>query len=614
MRGRKKQRGVQSGARPLGPAAWMRLYADFYPQVRSWFVARVASEQDADDLAEQVLAELARGNAPDHPKAYILGMASKALSRYRRRRARERTALPRLLREIMIVRDGQEAWGPGELPRDEESTAERDEIMEDLLGGLTPDQVRLLKLRFVEGLGVAEVARRVGCSTEAAYKQLQRIIRQVRRKHGVARIGRKSRQNKKNLTVFLSPFRERLYVSDESPRGVNARFICPVFASPMYYIGREVRQDGRAKGMKPMVAGWIGALERRHSGPRGGAAGGNCQRSSTKRGGWTAVQIVTAAGVIWAALPVAARSADRDPLEKTVAGIRECMARSPAPWPEAWRKEYGDAIRQVIALHQEAPQYATRLEIVCKGFPPYWEGLKKGRERSLFEVHRAQIRWYVESLMSAELPGKEDQQELLDQYKSLWDYATSALLTQFPFLDPNMVNRAKADHIAECYRAIESPLLPAFLHPLSEDQVRKIKRRWHDLRYARVDLWGQLGGDGAMSAKEPQMPPGNAHPHYLLTQRSLIQWRAQMLALAASPPDYYRDAVRKDADAERGRLQLRSEARTREERLGMAVLQTEYLSFLLAALLETAEIPENAIRGLGEGKSDGLLGEIHEEP
>jgi len=81
--------------------------------------------------------------------------------------------------------------------------------------------------------------------------------------------------------------------------------------------------------------------------------------------------------------------------EQTLRGIQDCMARSPAPWPGAWQREYVDMIRNAIASHQDTPQYATRLEILYNGFQPYWQGLKKSQDRSLFEVHCAQIRWYA---------------------------------------------------------------------------------------------------------------------------------------------------------------------------------------------------------------------------
>jgi len=208
-------------------------------------------------------------------------------------------------------------------------------------------------------------------------------------------------------------------------------------------------------------------------------------------------------------------------MERTLEGIRDRMVRSPAPWPEAWQRQYLDTIRNAIESHQNAPRYGIRLEVLYRGFQACWEGLKKSQDRSLFEVHRAEIRWYAEHLMGTELPCEEERQKLRDQYKDLWNYAACSLMTQFPFLDPNTVQMAKADHLGECYRKIEAPLLPIFLRPFSQAQVEQIKQRWHDLRYARVDLWRQVCGDATTSRENGPAPSLDAHTHYLLTQRSL---------------------------------------------------------------------------------------------
>ncbi|MBM4026489.1 MAG: hypothetical protein FJ280_13975 [Planctomycetes bacterium] len=277
------------------------------------------------------------------------------------------------------------------------------------------------------------------------------------------------------------------------------------------------------------------------------------------------------------------------PLEETLAAIRVSMAHSPAPWPQAWQEEYVHTICQAVTGHQDASAYAVRLQILRDGFGPYWDGLRKSGHRSLFEVHQAEIRWYVESLMSTELPGNEERQKLREQYRNLLDHTAGALITQFPFLDPNRVQAAKSDHLAQCWRGIETPLVPVFLHSLTEDQMNQLKERWHNLRYARVDLWWQLGGGAPARAKKTQVSSGAAHPDYLLAQRSLDQLRGQVWSLIPGPPEYYQDAAGNQRAALKQRAQSQAEARAQERRLGVAVWQTEYLSLLLGALLETAQ-------------------------
>jgi prepilin-type N-terminal cleavage/methylation domain-containing protein len=331
--------------------------------------------------------------------------------------------------------------------------------------------------------------------------------------------------------------------------------------------------------MKVMMAQRIKALKRREAAPRG------------RPDAFTLIELLVTIAIVTLVTGIPAwpdGSAEPNSLAQTLAAIRDEMTKSPAPWPQAWQEEYVETIRQVALAHRDSPGYAARLEMLRNGFAPYWEAVPKNGQRSLFEVRQAEIRWYVENLMIAELPTDSSREKLREQYKGLVEYATEALLRQFPFLDPNRVRQAQADHLGRCYRLIESPLLPTFRSPFTEAQVDQLKERWTNLRYARVDLWRQLGGGAATSAKKTPVASGNAHPDYRLTQRSLDQLRGQVWSLIPTPPAYYRGAVAKEAAAQKKRVQSRAEAHAQEVRLGVAVWQTEYLSFLVGALLETA--------------------------
>jgi hypothetical protein len=88
--------------------------------------------------------------------------------------------------------------------------------------------------------------------------------------------------------------------------------------------------------------------------------------------------------------------------------VKDCMVLNPTPWPQEWQQEYIETIRQAAIHDPNAFQYDRRLHILKEGFALYWSDLKNTQDRSHFEVRRAEIRWYVENLMAAELPGGED--------------------------------------------------------------------------------------------------------------------------------------------------------------------------------------------------------------
>ncbi len=183
MSGRKKGRKTRSDRIRSGSKPWTGPYGEFYPQVRAWFAARVASGEDADDLAEEVLTRLAWGRTPEDLQAYLATVMANALTRYRQRRARERDLLRRLF-EAAPKADEIRASEPVELREVDESSENHAEL-DKILDSLPPRQAQLLRLHFLEGLHMAEVARRVGCSQDVAYKRLQRVIQRLRDRYRV---------------------------------------------------------------------------------------------------------------------------------------------------------------------------------------------------------------------------------------------------------------------------------------------------------------------------------------------------------------------------------------------------------------------------------------------
>lgn len=289
-------------------------------------------------------------------------------------------------------------------------------------------------------------------------------------------------------------------------------------------------------------------------------------------------------------------SAELPPAEQTLQFIENCMIHSPAPWPDEWKKEYLETIRSAIELHRDVPHYATRLEILRNGFEFYWRSFKKNKERSLFQAHQAQIRWYIDHLMSAEFPSEDERKKLRNQYKDLWNHAADSLLRQFPFLDPNAVQGAKQDDLSEFYRKIDAPLSPIYLRPFSDAQVERIKQLWDKLRYKRVDLWRRLVGGSTTPSENGDTSLLNAERDYQLTKESLSQLLGQIWMVVPQRPDYYRSALENRNKALQRRFQSKRNARRDQQRLererSRQLLQTEHIGFLLSALLETPQCLE----------------------
>ena len=268
------------------------------------------------------------------------------------------------------------------------------------------------------------------------------------------------------------------------------------------------------------------------------------------------------------------------------------MAASPAAWPQTWCIEYVDAIRDASTVPEEPSDYALRLNALAEAFPWYWEDVTTSRDRALFELQCAEIRWYAGSLVTSVLSGEDDRRAIREQVESLWQEAAGSLMAQFAFLDPNIVCKAHADHLQKCLRWVDAPLKPLFPQPFAADQMDRIREGWHELRYARVDLMRQLGGEEVFLGSGPWEEELSAHPHYLLTYRSLEQLEGYIWSIVARPPDDYVQAQQNYWKAQRRRQQRMLMAWAQEQCLttqrSRRPHQTEYLSFLLAVVLESA--------------------------
>ncbi len=285
--------------------------------------------------------------------------------------------------------------------------------------------------------------------------------------------------------------------------------------------------------------------------------------------------------------------ATSSPLEQTLAAIEDCIAASPPAWPHAWHTEYVDAIRHALTVCDEPSDYVLRLNALREGFPWYWEDVKTSEDRALFELQCAEITWYAGSLVTSVLASEDDRRAIREQVKDLWQNAADSLRSQFAFLDPNIVSKVQTDHLEKCLRWVDAPLKPIFQRPFARDQMDRIREGWHELRYARVDLMRQLGGEDTFLAPGPREAAPSDHPDYLLTYRSLEQLDSFIWSLVARPPDDYVQAHQNYWKAQQRQRQRTVVARAQEQRLkaqrSRQLRQTEYLSFLLAIVLESAE-------------------------
>jgi RNA polymerase sigma-70 factor (ECF subfamily) len=160
--------------------AFALLYARYYPRLVHYMATRTGAAPEAEDWAQDVFVQLwgthARYEIGSSAEAYLFTVANQVIAWHlRQKRQRYRLVANRAL-------DGA---GVHSLPADPDRT---DWISALLSHGsvenpgikLSPKSCEALRLRFVQGLSMAEAARTAGCSVAALYSRLERGLRSLR--------------------------------------------------------------------------------------------------------------------------------------------------------------------------------------------------------------------------------------------------------------------------------------------------------------------------------------------------------------------------------------------------------------------------------------------------
>lgn len=148
-------------------AAWTALYADYAPKVRSLLAYRLGSlDTDADDLTADVFLRAWQHSAQYEDRgqavtAWLYEIARNRLTDHYRQRARRPT----------VPLEGADRVIAADATADADGRLLRRQLVQ-AMSGLTALQQRVLVLRFLRGLSIAETAAAEGISVDAC-KQVQ---------------------------------------------------------------------------------------------------------------------------------------------------------------------------------------------------------------------------------------------------------------------------------------------------------------------------------------------------------------------------------------------------------------------------------------------------------
>lgn len=155
------------------PEEFRPLYEHHAPAVHRYLRARADSDQDAEDLTQQVFLQAFRHLSRYRPKdgaftPWLFGIARNAATDHHRRR-RSTLSLDRL---------GADPATPSPEPEDA-----RLDWLRRAVSQLDDDQRDLVALRFAGVLSVREIATVLGKSESAVQKRLSRIIHALKEQH-----------------------------------------------------------------------------------------------------------------------------------------------------------------------------------------------------------------------------------------------------------------------------------------------------------------------------------------------------------------------------------------------------------------------------------------------
>lgn len=159
------------------PEAFTRFYRERYEAIVAYFARRVYDPEVALDLTAETFAQAYisrkrfRGRTAPEAEAWLYRIAQSKLSHYHRRGRLERRALSRLQIELPAISAAQAAE-----VRDLGDLVGLRTLVEAGMGQLSAEQRDALRLRIVEDLPYADVARRLRISEPAARARVSRAL------------------------------------------------------------------------------------------------------------------------------------------------------------------------------------------------------------------------------------------------------------------------------------------------------------------------------------------------------------------------------------------------------------------------------------------------------
>lgn len=159
---------------------WAQKFAEYRTALNRYFRRRVSSQEDAEDLAQEVYLRLLRtehgeGGAIRNPEAYLYTVAVNLL--------RERAALASRRGESVNLDEVDERLlGTEGTPADDFETAERDRCVDNAVSALPAKLKAIIVMHYLHEQSHQDMARTLGVTTSATRKYVGQALQLCRRR------------------------------------------------------------------------------------------------------------------------------------------------------------------------------------------------------------------------------------------------------------------------------------------------------------------------------------------------------------------------------------------------------------------------------------------------
>jgi hypothetical protein len=228
--------------------------------------------------------------------------------------------------------------------------------------------------------------------------------------------------------------------------------------------------------------------------------------------------------------------------------VSECVNREVEKirgvMPTEWADDYAAYVKALLKQYASSLNFAERFRFFQDGFPFVLRGWGNVDSPARLEIHKAEIRWYIEHLMTDPIMDQATRVTLQEQCETVVSTAMDSLSREFPAISKTSLQSAHDEILEECHTAISQPLFPFFQRVFKQDELVQIIKLWDSSRENRSKLWREMETTRTFFSNA-ERETGQRHPDHVFARCAFSSIVTFMKDLQCKSPEYLQHAVHK---------------------------------------------------------------------